>query len=1393
MRPINRKLATAVAAVVLFLGVLMQSLPAVSAAGQAVAATPAASSPAAAAPESAAQPDGGLASPGSAGVPSPAETLPPGWAKSPDVVATVQGDGNGLHVLVAGEASAYSWQTVATLGDPGVDTTRWIGQGCVTASGRYMVVVYAPREVTNMASEEGVLGRAAVVDLRTGAVRQLGSGFSVAYFSPGCGTGENVVLTRGGWGGDTPGLPAATTLVMVNAQTGKAVSSMTVPGQATSAVPYGNSIAAAYGRGIAQLGANGRYTTLAAVPGVPFRLVPDTSGGLGYQVVKGSSVQLYRLAGKRATLVGSAPERSVELTESGGRPWLTGPRATQFKGLPAAWRAADVPAGSVMSTTGELAVTDVSSGPPAGGARTSPVAALPEKISAQVLSGKRPQVSFTVPASAAGPAPLSAAGPAGQGPAGPSRAAPGKIAGPEASAGSGTAPGTTTTSPDRTCAIAVDDPAVQAYQPDFQQVEWAADQAVHGDLTDTRPAGLYGSSLPSYTPDGWFPLPGLTGGGTIPAQVLLGVLTQESNLEQASVHVIQGQTSNPLTAFNWFGNWVNGVEGNTVNWSQSDCGYGIGQVTTGMCLTAGQNGDKGCQYDPLLSPSPTRQLAVAVDYQANIAAAARVLASDWNQLAGDRMTMTATISGTNYAGSQYIEDWYMALWAYNSGLEPNAANGNTAGCTPGPNCTDAPGNGAGGNWGLGYANNPANSAYPPDRPVFPGPSPSGYPAPNGNAYSLNWDLSHPQYWPYQEKVLSWAFDAVTLYDYNQGKSVQAFAYAHGNAHYPPLGEFCTSGDNCNPIWLDNTQPTQTEVCQLSNLHCWWHWPGSVACDVSCGAEVLTYALGSPAPANPAIATAFREDCTLGGLPSDAVIVGEDSAAMGCPGQNWTESAPMTWQFGSSTNTTTGVTTYPSKIYFDQIGSGFGGHFWFGYTILNDHGPGGAPGDPPSINPSASRSSLEITGTWPAPSSVAGWTDVLVHLPSYGSWDPQAEYAISPGGGAAIQYRTVNQARQQNAWVSLGTFKLSAGASVSLSNVTFSGLGQDIAWNGLAYVPSSPPAYQYVALGDSYSSGQGLTPYQPDSSYTHSGGLSSNCNRSQTQAYPDLINVPGTSTPIAQKAATAGSGYEFDFLACSGQFTTQITEKAADTPATSYGLVQQPSDQNVPAWNAFSLGYDELPQADTGYINSSTSLVTMTTGGDDARFVPVLTACTLQQINPNPLTPACPGGYTFSGDPEPINQYEPKVLADLQPHLQQVFRTIANDAPHAKIIILGYPNLYAGDTGALGCPPIGPALAGLFNSWGDDLRASTEKAVQWAVGQGINVTFINDDPAFVNHRVCDSDNWINGVTAPTLNPPAVGGGSFHPDPAGQQEFATLVNQCLSHTLPAADLVAGAGSC
>ena len=175
--------------------------------------------------------------------------------------------------------------------------------------------------------------------------------------------------------------------------------------------------------------------------------------------------------------------------------------------------------------------------------------------------------------------------------------------------------------------------------------------------------------------------------------------------------------------------------------------------------------------------------------------------------------------------------------------------------------------------------------------------------------------------------------------------------------------------------------------------------------------------------------------------------------------------------------------------------------------------------------------------------------------------------------------------------------------------------------------SAVSGVHYVALGDSYSSGQGLSPYQSDSNYSYNG-MTSSCNRSISQAYPDLVKSPGSSTSIAQQAATPGSGDEFSFLACAGQWTTQVTESAADEQsAPSYGQVNQAPMQNVPAWNQLDLGYYELPQADQGFLTSNTKLVTLTVGGDDARFAPLLAGCTT--VASPPLTKSAADVYLSS--------------------------------------------------------------------------------------------------------------------------------------------------------------------
>jgi hypothetical protein len=1380
---------------------------------------------------------------------SPDRVLPRGWSRSKDEVLAMHGDESGLHVLVASESSGYAWRTVATLGDPGVETSQWIGTGCLAASGRFAVVVYAPREVTNLAGQMGVLGRAAIVNLATGSVRQLGGGFSVAYFDPGCGAGDTVVLTHGGWGDDSPKAPAMTGLQVVNAVTGQTMAEVTEPGQVTSAVPYRGGIAAAYQRGLVQISTGGKVTLLARSATVPFRLVPDADGGVAYETLADKVVQVHRFAGSRSVLVGRAALGTVMLQGSAGRVWLTGPRAARLGRLPGGWRAVDVPAGSLISTTGTLAVTGIGSARRSGIGKRDAAAALPVDLKAQVLAGRRPVASFTVATTAARVQPIPRSAQATRGAGGGAgldysaqklRQTGTGDAVTAATAGSPSTP----VSADRTCAIAIDDPSIQAYQPDYNQVEWAVDQAVQGDLTDSRPAGLYGSSLPSYTPQGLFSSPSLDGGGTMPAQVLLGVLTQESNLEQASAHDIQGQASNPLTSFNWYGNWVDEddtwVDSTTINWATSDCGYGIGQVTTGMCLTQGQAGDPECEY---ATPMPAEdQLAVAVDYQANIAASMRILSDAWNQLYSDGITFSTQASSTApEPEADYINSWYMALWAYNSGLEPGSfALGNPTGCTPGPTCTDAAGD-----WGLGYADNPINPIYPPDRPVFPGTSSAT--APDGGTYNPTWDMSNPEYWPYQEKVLSWAYNSITLYNYNTGADQQAFAYAIGNATYPPLATFCTSADNCSDSGLDTSGDNSSgfDSCTLTGSfadHCWWHEPVSwTYCNVlgdSCGTSVLTYAAGAAAPADPTIAAFFAQKCTESPLPSTAVIVGDGGqAALGCPGQNWTAAGPMTWNFAADTSTS--PTTYPSKIQFDQIGAGIGGHFWFGYTIPNNNiVNGGTSTNVTSTTPSANYTDQKVTGTWAAPSSVTSWTwaQVYVAIPGIGAWDPQANYQISPGGGQASQYRIVNQAQQRNSWISLGIFHFDSGGSVSLSNVTYSGLGDDIAWSAVAFVPSVAPTADYVAMGDSYSSGEGNQPFDPDSDYSNNG-ITDACHRSGPtgagDAFSNQFDLDGASQTVVQQAATPGSGVQYQFLACSGDVSTSMDPAVLDSAnaspvayGSSYGKVVQGYLANTPWINLNpSLGYGEIPQVDTGWLNPDTTLVTLTAGGDDVRFADVLKGCIGDQLH-TPSENCASGSYTMPGDPEPLTEYEPAVINALGPHLYQLYSDVAKAAPNAEIIVMGYPRLFAGDASAADCPinaaaavltlveqtfdlpaygfTIPAAVTQWMNSMGDLLNSVISNEVKALASTGVDIQFINPNSpggsiaGFEGHNICDASGnnppadgqWTNGLinydisgsSADDQGPDGLpvtvpGSGSFHINAAGQQDFADLVSECL----------------
>ncbi|MCG5448594.1 golvesin C-terminal-like domain-containing protein [Micromonospora hortensis] len=1303
-------------------------------------------------------PDSPAADPSEVAPGKRAALLGPRWRTSKDRAWVTSGDADGLHVLVADAREGYRWRTAATLSEPGFDTDRWIGNACVTGSGRRLVVAYAPRTFTNEAALFDRGAFTAVVDLTTGAVVKLPVLSSLAYFSPACGVDESAVLTQARTA-DQPGDSATRTrLIRVNAASGRTDTPLTLDGQVTSAVPMANGqIVAVDANRLIRIDGTGRRVAVAGTSGVPFRLVAGSDGGVSFLDREGDVASVRRVDATTVTRARAGQRRPAgplhtvargRLTEidlapgAGGRTFVTGAaRRPDDAGPAGPVRLLPVPKGAELSTLGGAATITNSWTPEHGG--DSSAARTVGLTLSFTSTGK--QAAFTVDP---GTDRTAAAG---------RDMHPSLVAGKPANArkSSTTTAAGSPSNPveeERTCSVPRNDPRNQALQPKPRQVEWAANQAVKNALTVARPANWKSLGMPAYTPQGLFPPVPLDGGGAVPAQILLGIAAQESNTWQASSNTAPGVTGNPLIG-NFYGRQVYDDDaGNDwdVDFAEADCGYGVMQVTDRMRRAGRERPGDG----PAL-PYET-QRAVALDFAANIAAGMTIVQEKWNE---------TRRAGLIIHGGQahFLENWFFALWAYNSGFHPQS--------------TAAQNNGA---WGVGWINNPANPIYPANRLPF--------------MDSTAADASNPQRWPYQEKVLGFAARPNEVLE-APNVLVAQFRPAQWNGGpvagpvnrrgvKPPVNLFCDATNNCEPgAQHEPTAPGLEEQppgpCAHRNaagqfdLKCWYNkavsWKPN--CLDTCGYEFIRFDEGYAYQED---GTSYPPRCTRDGLPTGALVIDDVPADVpairpNCPGTG-PQAGTFTLNFAMDT-----AGLFPSKVDFHQLGSGFGGHFWMAHTRHRDMRDG----------------KQKVSGTWALSQPIHGWTRVMVHLPQQGAWTRQADYVIDLGNGQT-RHRVVNQAVQALTWVDLGVFPLAGDARVRLSTETVDGDGEDaVAFDAVAFVPTTKPLANYVAMGDSYSSGEGVAPYFTNSDYKRSNGDVNDCHRSRTGAFPTQVKLPGHTKTIAQQAAEGTAS--FGFIACSGAISPEVSLDAANDPPASSDVAGHTVWGDVGGtWGRKSQKSGEVIQVDQGWLDVDTTLVTLTIGGNDARFAEVMRSCIASQDSCySPSHKLTRGNGKV--DPEALRVYGKKIIRDwLGEHLEATYRAVAAKAPNAQILVLGYPQLFPDKPASSGCIGIEKTSLHFLNTLGDLLNIAIANTVEKVRQDGVNIRFLNSTQTWregVAHWACSfmTIEWSNGVIAtasPGSGQEVPGRGSFHPTAEGQQQLAAIVNKQLNGVSTAA---------
>ncbi|MFF1834973.1 transglycosylase SLT domain-containing protein [Streptomyces sp. NPDC058231] len=909
---------------------------------------------------------------------SPDRALGKNWQTSADRAVVGTGDSKGFHILVADESQSFRYREAANLTEAGLDGIGpWTGYVCTTGSGRYAAAVYAPSMVANKPALMQHGAFAAVVDLTTGKVTRSVSGVQLAYFSPGCGQTDTVTFTRSAVGDSGHG---TTKLFDVDAGTGKTVSTRTVQGQFTNPLPTADGDIGVLGGRLVKVAPSGRATTIADLPGRLFALAPSTGGAVDLAVVTNGKDVLHRWNGKKLTKLGTAPLGKLGLFPRRGGDLVAGEvTGIDTAGAPGLAKADAPDRPLAASHEGHLLTTSAAS---------EELKGITSKIGSSSGQGAG-LIDVQALATASDTAAATQVTTAEAVTAATDDVEPDVNGQPEkdALAQSGLAPDEPNPqSHYSNCLVKRNDPHAQALQPSPNMVEWAVDQAVHGDLNITRPANYLGTGSDSYTPEGLFPRVSLTGGGTVPAQVVLGILAQESNFKQASWHSVPGDGGNPLLG-DYFGN------GDSIhyypNGGAADCGYGIAQVTSGM------NEAKPNPYNP------TEAYAIATDYAANIAAGVQILSKTWNQLKGLGMNV-------NIGNPAYIENWSMALWGYNSGVYTDSSQN-------------------GGNTGLGWFNNPANPNYRSDRAPF-----------LRDSYD---DAAHPAEWPYEEKIMGWVESPQLTYNAKPSYALPQFPVG-GNS---PAGKlnlnmnyraYCDSSNNCNPGAASDSDP-----CPAEDESCWFR--GSVSwgagSDTTNGStENLVTSLGSGEPAlNRQYDAGPCNNAPAGLLIDD--LPDPDDNTQGCNESHQID-GKFNLQLGDNftynrSDSTVRATGDIASIDLHQLGAGYDGHAWF------THAYKGGPGN-------AGDLWHKVTATWtPNPSlmSEPGTTgllyDIYVHLPNHGA-QAIVPYTVNVGmsnaGVTATRSCSVNQTTKSNGhdtWVELGTVRLWQGANLQADNTS----------------------------------------------------------------------------------------------------------------------------------------------------------------------------------------------------------------------------------------------------------------------------------------------------------------------------------------------------------------------
>lgn len=260
--------------------------------------------------------------------------------------------------------------------------------------------------------------------------------------------------------------------------------------------------------------------------------------------------------------------------------------------------------------------------------------------------------------------------------------------------------------------------------------------------------------------------------------------------------------------------------------------------------------------------------------------------------------------------------------------------------------------------------------------------------------------------------------------------------------------------------------------------------------------------------------------------------------------------------------------------------------------------------------------------------------------------------------------------------------------------------------GCSSSPHAPPPTRYVALGDSYAAG------------TLTGkltGTPAGCLRS-VDDYPHVV----------QRTLRATT---FSDVTCSGATTSDVA-----------GTQDVLDGRNPPQLSA---------------VTTDTTLVTITLGGNDVGFLSIIEHCASLMPSGSP----CKNHYTAGG----TDQLAARIAATAA-KVAAVLAAVHRKAPHARVLLVGYPDLLPRSGGCWPRVPFTDSDADYLR--GVEMRLDAMLAAQARAG---HAQYVDTYTPSLDHDMCApaSVRWIEPLLPTSPAAP------FHPNATGEVHMAAAV--------------------